>query len=139
MSDESPPRVSREQFEEFLGAMNARDFGALAALFTSEVGFRSLVGGADGGEPDSGVGGLRDWAGEIDAVWEGWHQEIVDFREVSGDQAVIVLRATGRAKGSGVPLTTLTGNVLTWRDEKGWELVAYTDPHEAFEAVGLPE
>ena len=49
----------------------------------------------------------------------------------------MILRATGRAKASGVPLDSLSGNVLTWRDERGWEMVAYTDPREAFEAVGL--
>jgi len=139
MSDEDRPSVSRERFEAFLGALNSRDFGALDALLTSEVAFQSLVGGSEGAEPYSGVEGLRDWANEVDAVWEDWHQEIVEFREVSRDQAVMILRATGRARASGVPLDTLSGNVLTWRNDKGWEVVAYTDPREAFEAVGLPE
>ena len=43
-------------------------------------------------------------AEEVDAVWEDWHQEMVVYREVSESQAVAVIRATGRARGSGVPL-----------------------------------
>jgi ketosteroid isomerase-like protein len=138
VSDETAPRVSRERFDALLGALNTRDFGALGALLETGVRFTSLFGGADGAEPYSGVEGMRDWAEEVDAVWDDWHQEVVEFREVSRDQAVIIVRATGRAKGSGVPLDSLTGNVLTRRDDGGWELVAYTDPSEAFEAVGLP-
>ncbi len=132
------PSVSRERFEETLAALNARDFDALATILGSGFGFRSLFAGADGAGPYSGIAGMRKWAGEVDAVWDDWHQEVVEFREVSRDQAVIIVRATGRAQGSGVPLDSLTGNVLTRRDDGSWELVAYTDPSEAFEAVGLP-
>ena len=60
-----------------------------------------------------GIDGLRKWAEEVDAILEDWHQEVVDYREVGESQAVAVIRATGRAKASGVPLDTCTGNVLT--------------------------
>ena len=120
-----------------MDALNARDFDALAAQITSGMEFRSLVAGADGAGPHSGSEGMRQWADQIDAIWEGWHQEVVEFREVSDVQAVIIMRATGRAKGSGVPLDSLTGNVLTWRQDTGWEMVAYSHPREAFESVGL--
>ena len=58
---------------------------------------------------------------------------------MSDTQAVVITRATGRATSSGVPLDTLTGNVLTWGYGKGWRMRAYLDRREALEAVGLSE
>ena len=131
------PTLSRELFEAFLRALNARDFDEIAALTGPDVAFRSLFAAADGAEPYTGVEGLRRSAEQVDSIWKDWHQELVDFRQVDDARAVIVLRATGTAKASGVPLDTLTGNVLTWRDDEGWEMVAYADPRKAFAAVGM--
>jgi hypothetical protein len=129
--------ISRELFEAFLRALNARDFDEIASLVGPDVKFKSLFAAANGAQPYTGVEGLRRSAQEVDAIWEGWHQEIVDYRQVSDAQAVIVMRSTGRAKGSGVPLDSLTGNVLTWLDDEGWEMVAYADPRDAFKSLGL--
>ncbi len=87
----------------------------------------------------TGIDGLRKWAEEVDAIWEDWHQDVVDYREVGESQDVAVIRATGRAKASGVPLDTCTGNVVTRRHGKGWRIDAYSDPREALKAVGLEE
>jgi ketosteroid isomerase-like protein len=137
----SQPNVefTREAFEAVLVALNARDFDAIADLLGPEVEFNSVVGASEGAESYRGIDGLRKWAEEVDAVWEDWHQEVLDFRVVSDDQAVIVLRATGRARASGVPLDTRTGNVLTRPPGGGSRLSAYSDPREALEAVGLRE
>jgi hypothetical protein len=62
---------------------------------------------------------------------------MVDYREVGESQAVAVIRATGRARASGVPLETRTGNVLMRRHGKGWLMEAYSDPRQALQAVGL--
>ncbi len=139
MSEETTPEDRREQFEAMLDALNARDFESLAELLDPEVEFRSIVGAVEGEAAYTGIDGLRKWAEEVDAVWEDWYQEVVDFREVSERQAVAVIRATGRARGSGVPLDTCTGNVLTWRHGKGWRNEAYSDPGQALEAAGLSE
>jgi ketosteroid isomerase-like protein len=139
MSQETTPEDRREQFEAILDALNARDFGSLTELLDPEMEFRSIVGAVEGEAAYTGIDGLRKWAEEVDAVWEDWYQEVVDFREVSESQAVAVIRATGRARGSGVPLDTCTGNVLTWRHGKGWRNEAYSDPGEALEAAGLSE
>jgi ketosteroid isomerase-like protein len=130
--------VRREQFEAVMDALNARDFNSLAELLDPEVEFDSVLAAAEGKEAYAGIDGLRKWAEDVDAVWEDWHQEVVDFRDAGGDQAVAVLHTTGRARGSGVPLDTRTGNVL-WRHGKGWRNRSYSDPRAAFEAVGLRE
>jgi ketosteroid isomerase-like protein len=132
-------KVVRQQFEAILDAMNARDFDSLAEILPREVEFGSVLAVAEGERAFTGIDGLRKWAEQVDAVWDDWRQEVVDFRAVSDNQAVAVTRATGRARASGVPLDTRTGNVLTWGHGKGWRIRAYRDPHEAFEAVGLRE
>ena len=139
MSQENRPQDGRKQLEAMLDALNARDFESLTELLDPAVEFRSILGATEGEAAYTGIDGLRKWAEEVDAVWEDWHQEVVDFREVSDSQAVAVIRATGRARGSGVPLDTCTGNVLTWRHGKGWQNEAYSDPTEALQAVGLRE
>jgi ketosteroid isomerase-like protein len=131
--------VVRQQFEAILDAVNARDFDSLAEILPpGGMEFRSALAVAEGEEAFTGIDGLRKWAEQVDSTWEGWRQELVDFR-VGDNQAVAVLRATGRARASGVPLDTRTGNVLTWGRGRGWRIRAYRDPHEAFEAVGLRE
>ena len=133
------PEDRREQLEAVLDALNARNFESLTELLDPEVEFRSIVGAVEGAAAYTGIDGLRKWAEEVDAVWEDWHQEVVDFRVVSESQAVAVIRASGRARGSGVPLDTCTGNVLMQRHGKGWRIEAYSDPREALEAAGLNE
>ena len=139
MSQENSPQDGRKQLEAALAALNARDFDSLTELLDPAVEFRSVLGAAEGEAAYTGIDGLRKWAEEVDAVWEDWHQEVVDYREVGESQAVAVIRATGKARGSGVPLDTCTGNVLTLRHGKGWRNEAYSDPREALEAVGLRE
>ena len=131
--------LTRERFEALLAAMNARDFDAVAELVGAKVEFNSVVATADGAGSYRGIDGLRKWAEDVDAVWEDWHQEVVDFRVVSKNQAVAITRATGKARASGVPLDTQTGNVLTRTPDGGWQLRAYSDPRAALEAVGLQE
>jgi ketosteroid isomerase-like protein len=139
MSQENEPQDRRKQLEAMLDALNARDFESLTDLLDPAVEFRSVLGAAEGEVAYTGIEGLRKWAEEVDAVWEDWHQEVVDYREVDESQAVAVIRATGRARRSGVPLDTCTGNVLTWRHGKGWRNEAYSNPAEALEAAGLSE
>jgi len=129
--------ITREGFEALQAAMNARDFDTVAELVGPDVEFNSVVAAADGAGSYRGIDGLRKWAEDVDAVWEDWHQEVVDFRVVSKDRAVAITRATGRARASGVPLDARTGNVLTRTPDGRSQLRAYSDPHEAFEAVGL--
>ena|SRR5687768_4399697 len=57
----------------------------------------------------------------------------------AGDQVVIIAEWRGRGKASGVFTTWRYGAVWTLRDGKVTNVVSYTDPSEALEAVGLSE
>jgi len=139
MSQEDRPQDARRQLEALMDALNARDFESRTEFVDPAVSFRSVLGATEGEAEYTGIDGYRKWAEKVDAVFEDWHQEVGDFREVGDSQAVAVLHTTGRARGSGAPLATRTGNVLTWRHGKVWRNEAYSDPREALEAVGLRE
>ena len=131
-----PPQDRRERFESFLALLNARDFESLAEFTESQVEFHSLFGGSEGVEAYNGLDGLRKWAEGVDEVWEDWHQEVVEFRDLAEDQALVITRVTARARESGVPLDTHNANVVTWREDGSTVLVAYSDPAEAYRGPG---
>jgi len=137
MSQEMP-QGKREEFEAVVRAINSRDFDTLAVLLHPEVEFHSTLVGLEG-EVYVGINGLRKWARDVDETWEGLQLEVVDYRDVGSEEAVAVVDNHGRARTSGVPLVARRGAVLTWRDGKPWRNVAYADPADAFEAVGLRE
>lgn len=137
----SPPTTTddkREEFEAVVGALNARDFDALAEILHPEVEFHSRLAVAEG-EVYRGIEGTRQWAVNVDATWDGFEMKVMDFRMVGDQQAVAVLRNLGVARASGVPLQTSSAAVLTWRDGKPWRNVVYSDTREALAAVGLSE
>jgi ketosteroid isomerase-like protein len=135
---ENAPQDKREQAEAAFDGINRRDFEVLAELVDPEVEFRSVISGIEG-ETYIGIEGLRKWRGDIDATWADYRTEMLDFHPVGDDQAVVVLRVTGKAKASGVPLDVRGSQLWTWRNGRLWRNQSWTDPHKAFEAAGLSE
>jgi ketosteroid isomerase-like protein len=138
MAEGSAQQLTRDDAETLVAALNARDFAAIEALpsWNPEVEFRSALGTAEG-EVYRGVAGLRRWAQAADETWADFRITLADFRKVSDEHFVVVYHLTGRARVSGIPLDTQTAQVWTVRNGKVWRNVAYTDPREAFAAVGL--
>jgi ketosteroid isomerase-like protein len=126
----------RASAEALLRALADRDLEVLGELTHPDLDFRSVLSTAEG-EVYRGVDGVRRWAHNVDETWDDFRLELAEFREVGEDQAVVVVRLTGRAKASGVPLDALVGQVWTWREGKPWRNVAYSDAREAYAAVGL--
>jgi len=139
MSQENVEQYKREQWEAITKAGNTRELDSVAGILDPDVEFRSVFSVAMGQEVYVGIDGWGRWAEDVNTTWENWHSEIVGFRNAGGNRAVAIHRLTGRAKGSGVPLDTNIGLVVTWRDGKAWRIVSYRDPREALEAVGLSE
>ena len=139
MSQETA-QATREQAEAILAALNARDFEALGDMpFHPDMQFRSLLFAVEGGAIYHGIQGLRQWAQDIDSVFDDLNNELIDLHEVDDERAVVVVRVTGRAKGSGVPVDERRGQVWTWRKGKLWRNDAFPNPDEAFKAAGLSE
>lgn len=132
-------REKREQAEALLGALNARDFEAIAEMpVHPDLEFHSIIGAAEGGI-HHGVQGLREWAEAVDSTFDGFRIELLDLREVDGERALLVIRLTATAKASGVPIDTQVGQVWTWRNAKMWRNEAFSDTRDAFKAAGLQE
>jgi ketosteroid isomerase-like protein len=138
MSQENVELSRRGRADAMTAAANRRDPEAFAELADPEVEVRSVIGGVEG-RVYTGAEGLSDWIEDLHATWDDYRAEIVEFREVADGRTVVVFHIRGRAKGSGVPLDGRIAHVWTWRNEKPWRSEAYTDPHEALEAVGLSE
>jgi ketosteroid isomerase-like protein len=130
----------RAQVRQLIGALEARDFDAIAALefYDADAEFRSTISASEG-EVYRGVEGLRAWAMSVDEIWEDFRVEVAEVHDAGENRAVVIFNVTGTAKVSGVPLDTQTGQVWTWSDDG---VVIRNDSfghaHAAFEFAGLP-
>ena len=125
-----------------VATINRRDFEALAKLAIIdpvEGEFVSALSTAEGSRAYVGIAGMREWAEDVDSVWADFRIEVEDVREINDGRVLVLYRATGMARTSGVPLDTRTGQVWTFRNGKIWRNESYSDPSEALEAVGLSE
>ena len=86
-----------------------------------------------------GPEGMRQYADDLEAIWENWHSEDDRFVDGDGDRVVWLYRIVGRGKESGVPVDQAIAIVLTVRDGLIWRGQVYLDQSEALEAVGLRE
>ena len=130
----------RERGETVVAAINARDFDAIAEMPFVDPSFEFFSAlSAVEGRSHVGASGLRDWAAEMDEVWDSFRIELTDLREAQDGRLVALYHVYGDARGSGVPLDTMTAQVWTLRNDKLWRNQSYTEPQAALEAVGLRE
>src|SRR5687767_7656259 len=116
MSQENVEQDRRAQIEAIVDALNARDFKALGDMpFHPDFEFRSVFAVAEGGVY-YGIQGLREWAKNVDSTFDDFRNEVVEFREVDEERAVVIVGATGVAKASRVPIDTRVGMVWSWRN-----------------------
>ena len=130
----------RRHGQKLVELLNARDFDGICASpwFDDEnAEFRSAIAMSEG-EVYRGVAGLREWAANVDATWDGFHIEIAEHHDLGPDRSLVVLNTTGRARGSGVPLDLQTAQIWAWRDGVMVRNDSFTDVREAFAAAGLP-
>jgi ketosteroid isomerase-like protein len=131
------PKTRREEAEAIVRAINQRDFESpVWERLDPEFEFHSALSAAEG-HFHVGVEGMRDWAQATDEVWGDFRIAIIDFQELDEERVFILYRATGRARGSGVPLDPQTAQIVTYRDGRMWRNASYTDIHKARAEAGL--
>jgi ketosteroid isomerase-like protein len=118
-------------------AINRRDLGGLSKMLHPDYEFHAAIGAVEQ-RPYVGESGLRAFVADMDTIWEGYRIELNEFRE-AGEQGVALMHITGTARASGVPLDQDLAQVITWRDGRIAQVVAYMVPAEALKAVGLAE
>jgi ketosteroid isomerase-like protein len=75
---------------------------------------------------------LREWV----AAWDDWELH-VDALHEAGDKVLAVVHQHGRSRASGLPVDMSFAQVWTLRDGMETRMEMYSDPNEAFRAVGL--
>ncbi|MFL5823414.1 MAG: nuclear transport factor 2 family protein [Solirubrobacteraceae bacterium] len=75
---------------------------------------------------------LRAWT----EPWEDWQLQLESMHG-AGDRVVAVVRQSGRSAVGGMTVEMNFAMVWTLRDGKQARMVMYSDPAEAFAAVGL--
>jgi uncharacterized protein len=78
---------------------------------------------------------------ELVRTWVGtWTDYSFDLNRIvdGGERIVAICEEHGTGKGSGLPMSTRYGAVLTVADGKITAVVIYPDPGEALRAAGLP-
>ena len=92
--------------------------------------------------PDSlifrGHAGALQWVESVNELWDDARLDPQTFRS-GGEFVVVSCRATGRGRGSGIPVDVLVHQVFRLRNGKIVEAWAYSDEAEALEAAGLSE
>lgn len=93
-----------------------------------------MIAAAEGGIYH-GIQGLREWAEAVDSIFDRFNHELIDFRELDAERAFVVVRLTGQAKASGVPVDERFAQIWTWRNGKMWRNEVFTDLREALKAA----
>jgi ketosteroid isomerase-like protein len=84
-----------------------------------------------------GRSALLDVLAELEGAFEEMSFEAERYIEGPEGEVVVFVRVRGRGKGSGIEIDNQIAQVWTFRDEKAVRMVAYEDPAEALEAVGV--
>ena len=119
-------------------AVNHRDLGTLDAIWSEEGEFHSTFAASEG-RVFRGRQAFRDYFETLDEAFDDMRVEVEEITEVGEDRLVVVLRVSGRGKGSGVNVEQHNGQVWTFVDSKIARIDSYTNRIDAFEAVRLSE
>jgi ketosteroid isomerase-like protein len=82
--------------------------------------------------PEGVIEFFREWTEpweDLDVQW--------DLHECGEDQALALIRMSGRGRESGVPVEMQLGQLWTFRDGRAVRMVLYNDLDEARRAAGL--
>lgn len=86
-----------------------------------------------------GPDAFRDVLRELEESFEDFNSEAERFIEAPTGEIVVFVHVLGRGRGSGAEMDNRIAHVWTFRDDKAVRMVAYEEPADALEAVGLRE
>jgi ketosteroid isomerase-like protein len=124
-----------------IDAFNRRDVDALDDLTTPDFEWFPALPSAVEGERFSGYRGregIETYFEDVRSTWEGLRVLGNEFRDL-GDRVLVLGRAEGRGRGSGVEVDMPLGIVYDFRRAKCLRARAFLDHGEALRAAGLSE
>jgi ketosteroid isomerase-like protein len=134
MSEENVEIVRRGL--EAAWQMPTPDFETLNELYRPDYQMESNWGVE--GKVYRGAPGFREILADMNELWAEWRQEIEEVVDGGSDQVVVVARLIARGKSSGAPLDSRWSLVFHVTGGRIASTRSFTDPAEAFAAVGLP-
>ena len=93
----------------------------------------------DGPEPGTciGIPAMSQMTRDILTAWDDLRQVPDELQEVDAERVLVLFRATGRGKMSGVDLQSKWANVFHLHDGKVTRILLYYDRDRAFADLGL--
>jgi uncharacterized protein len=132
--------VSRENVElarRGYDALASGDMEAVLAGLDPAIVIRP-PGEVMGEELYYGHAGFLRYAGQWLEAWDDYRVIPEEFFD-AGDQVVVIYRAVGRGKGSGITTERRNAHLWTVRGGKAVRLEIFAEPDDALRAAGLPE
>jgi uncharacterized protein len=120
-------------------AFKRGDLDAWIEYCTDDIEHRAVEGALDDRGPMHGKAAVRAYLQDWLDMFDDFKVEPVELIDEGGDKVIAVLRASGRAKLSGVETDMTYAVLYTFRDGKIARGREYWTRDEALEAVGLSE
>jgi ketosteroid isomerase-like protein len=127
-----------EKARHAVDAINRRDLNVVEEFAIPDVEFVPALEGSVESRAYRGREGWESYVGEIEDTWEELQIFGDEFRDLD-DRVLVLGRAEGRGKGSGVPVAAAFAMVLEFRDGKISRSRSFLNHGEALRAVGLTE
>ena len=130
-----------EMVKRGIDAFNRRDVEALADGVTPDFEWLPALPSTVEGERFSGYRGregIETYFEDVRSTWERLRVLGNEFRDL-GDGVLVLGRADGRGRGSGVEVDMPLGVIYDFRDGRVSRARAYLDHGEALRAAGLEE
>jgi ketosteroid isomerase-like protein len=83
----------------------------------------------------AGIEGARRFLAAWADAWEDWTLELEELVD-AGDRVIGIMRQSGRARATGIPVEMRFALVWMFRDGRQVRMQMYADPDEALAAVG---
>jgi uncharacterized protein len=133
--------MSQENLEIVMrgvAAFNQRDLDTLAEFAAPDVElFPALVGAVEGGS----FRGREGFVAYLEVISEAWKElrlRADEFRDL-GESVLVLGRAEGRGRGSGVEVDSPLATIYDLRDGKVWRIRNYLDHDEGLRAAVASE
>jgi ketosteroid isomerase-like protein len=134
--------MSEENVGAVQAALNAfaRDgLDGFAEFWTDDIDHRAVEGALDDRGPMRGKDAVRDYVQDWLDTFNDFTAEAIEVIDAGDDKVIAVLRASGRAKLSGVETDLTYAVIYTIRDGKIARGREYWTKEQALEAAGLRE
>ena len=132
-----PQATNLEIAKRVIDAFNRRDVDAILEFVNQDVEWFPAMPVTFGGGALRGREGIESYIREVSDTWEEYRVVGQDFRDLGGEEVLVLSRIEGRGAGSGGLVDAAMGQIFDFRDGKIARVRTYLDHGEALKAAGL--